>query len=75
MSMVRIPAALDLRLEHLAGLTRRSKSTYVKQALSEFLEDKEDYLIAAAALEEHQHKGDKTISLEELCQKLGIDDL
>lgn len=42
---------IEERLEKLARKTGRSKSFYVRQALKEFLEDREDYLLGLARLE------------------------
>ncbi len=60
---------LEKRLENLAKQTGRSKSFYVRQAIREFLEDREDYLLGIARLEE----GGRTFSLEEAEKKLGLD--
>ena len=69
---VRLPEALEKRLDALAARTHRSKSYYLRRALEEFLEDREDYLIAASAWEEHQKTGGKTYSMEEVKKKLGL---
>ena len=71
---VRLPEALQKRLEAFAAKTHRSKSYYLRRALEEFLEDQEDYLLAAAAWEEHQITGKKTISLKEIENKYKLDD-
>ena len=69
---VRLPEALEKRLDDLAARTHRSKSYYLRRALEEFLEDREDYLIAASSWEEHQKTGGKTYSMEEVKKKLGL---
>lgn len=66
---VRLSKDLEARLEHLAEETGRSKSYYAKQAIQEFLDDREDYLVGIAALERHE----STISLTDLEKKLGVD--
>lgn len=71
---VRLPEALEKRLEAFATKTHRSKSYYLRRALEEFLEDQEDYLLASAAWEEHVRTGRKTISLEEIEKKYQLDD-
>jgi RHH-type transcriptional regulator, rel operon repressor / antitoxin RelB len=71
---VRLPDHLEQRLNMLAEQTHRSKSFYIREALEQYLEDKEDYLLAVAALEEFEKSGKKTISLEELSKQLKLDD-
>jgi RHH-type transcriptional regulator, rel operon repressor / antitoxin RelB len=44
---------LEMRLERLAQRTGRSKSLYIRRAVKEYLDEKEDYLIAAQRLEEN----------------------
>lgn len=75
MQTVRISEDVAQRLDSLAKTTNRSKSFYANKALNQLLEDQEDYLLAMAAWEEHEKNGRKTISLEEMCQRLGIKDL
>ncbi len=53
---------LEERLEQLAQETGRSKSYYVRLAIQQFLEDREDYLLGLARLE----KGGKRLSLKEV---------
>lgn len=69
MFSVRLDAALEKRLEKLSKKTGRSKSYYAKQALQEFLDDREDYLAAIAVLE----RNEPTMSLENLRKKLGLE--
>ncbi|MBN9543780.1 MAG: ribbon-helix-helix protein, CopG family [Alphaproteobacteria bacterium] len=66
---VRLPDDLHQRLETLCMETDRQKSYYIKQALEEYLEEKEDYLIALGRLT----KPGITISLEEAEKELGLD--
>jgi len=69
--MIELPdKEIEARLERLAQKTGRSKSFYVRQALQEFLEDREDYLLGLARLE----AGDRRLSLEEAEKELnGLD--
>ncbi len=67
---VRLPEQLESRLVHLSEQTGRSKSYYVTKAIENFLEDKEDYLLAISRLEE----GNPRISLEDLEKRLNQDD-
>jgi len=70
MLAIRLPEQLENKLKDLSEKTNRSKSYYVRLALEEFLEDREDYLIAVAQLE----KKNPRISLEEMEHRLGLDD-
>ncbi|MEZ5691841.1 MAG: ribbon-helix-helix protein, CopG family [Rickettsiales bacterium] len=46
MTSVRLPENIDMQLEHLCELTKRSKSFYIKEALTRYLEDIADHYIA-----------------------------
>ncbi len=70
MVAVRLPKELDERLERVAHETHRSKSYYVRKALEQYLEDKEDYLLAVARLEEKNPR----ISLDEALKQLDVED-
>ncbi len=54
MLAVRLDSSIENRLTQLAHETGRSKSYYVKQAIENFLEDREDYLLALAVLEKEE---------------------
>lgn len=70
MLAVRLPEKLEHKLENLVEETGRSKSYYVRQAIEEFLEDREDYLIAVSRLE----KKNSRLTIEEMEKRLGLDD-
>ncbi len=70
MLAVRLPNAIEDRLAKLAHRTGRTKSYYARQAIIEFLEEREDYLIALSRLE----KKEPRVSLEELERRLGLED-
>ena len=65
---IRLEAKLEKRLERLAKQTGRSKSYYAREAIRQYLEDREDYLRALAVLE----RSESTIPLEELERRLGL---
>lgn len=46
MTSVRLPKNIDTQLEQLCELTKRSKSFYIKEALTRYLEDIADHYIA-----------------------------
>lgn len=67
---VRLPDDLESKLENLSQETGRSKSYYMKKALEQFLEDREDYLLAVARLEENNPR----IPYEKIRAELGLED-
>ncbi len=70
MISVRLSGDTEKRLENLSDKTNRPKSHYIENALKDFLDEKEDYLLALARLEE---KG-PNISLEDAKKQLGFYD-
>jgi RHH-type transcriptional regulator, rel operon repressor / antitoxin RelB len=65
---IRLEAELDARLERLAKRIGRSKSYYAREAIRQFVEEREDHLLGLAVLE----RKELTISLEELERRLGL---
>jgi RHH-type rel operon transcriptional repressor/antitoxin RelB len=70
MLAIRLPSTLEARLDFLSERTGRPKSYYARQAIEEFLEDREDYLLAVSRLEEKNPR----ISLEEVRRLLELED-
>ena len=69
MLAVRLDPEMEDQLNRLAHETGRSKSYYVKQAIEDFLEEREEYLLALAVLE----KSEPRTSLAELRKELGLE--
>jgi RHH-type rel operon transcriptional repressor/antitoxin RelB len=67
---IRLEPELEEKLDSLAKETGRSKSYYAREAIRQYLEDREDYLKGIAALERRE----PTITLKELERRLGLDD-
>lgn len=65
---IRLEPELEKKLDTLARETGRSKSYYARQAIRQFLEEREDYLKGIAALERQE----PTITLNELERRLGL---
>ena len=65
---IRLEPTLERRLERLAKKTGRSKSHYAREAIRQYLEDREDYLIGLSVLE----RNEPTISLNDLERRLGL---
>jgi RHH-type rel operon transcriptional repressor/antitoxin RelB len=57
-----------MRLERLAQRTGRSKSLYIRRAVEEYLDEQEDYLIAAQRLEENL----PSIPLDQVLDELNL---
>jgi RHH-type rel operon transcriptional repressor/antitoxin RelB len=70
MLAVRLPEQLEHRLTNLADQTGRTKTYYVKKAVEDFLEDREDYLLAVSVLEQKN----PSVPLDEVMKGLGLDD-
>ena len=73
MLTVRLSPEIENRLNLLSQKTHRSKSFYVQKAISEFLEEQEEYIMAAAALEDFKKNKRTPISLEEMKRRLEIE--
>jgi len=63
---VRLEPELERRLEELARTTRRSKSYHAREAIRQYVEDREDYLLGISVLE----RNEPTIGLEDLERSL-----
>ncbi len=68
MLAIRLPEDIEQRLTELAKKTGRTKTYYARQAILEYLDDLEDYYLAASRVEEAR------LSLEEVEQRLGLED-
>jgi RHH-type rel operon transcriptional repressor/antitoxin RelB len=67
MFSIRLEPELEEKLDSLAKATGRSKSYYAREAIRQFLEEREDYLKGIAAMERRE----PTITLGELERRLG----
>ena len=67
---IRLDSKTEHRLEQLCQKTGHTKSYYARKALNEFLDEREDYLLGIAALENEEG----TLSLKDLEKKLGLED-
>ena len=57
--------AVGNRLQYLSARTGRSKTFYATEALMQYLDENEDYLLAKDALEEFTQSNDDAIDLAE----------
>ena len=74
MLAIRLPEEIEKRLDALAKETGRTKTFYARQAILEQLDDLEDYYLAEKALQEIKSGQVKTIPLEEIMKRYGLDD-
>jgi len=68
MLAVRLPEQTETRLDNLAQKTGRTKTYYVKKAIEEFLEDREDYLLAVSVLEQKN----PSVPLDEVIKEIEL---
>ncbi len=69
MLTLKLPVDLESRLNRLSEKTRRPKSYYMREALSEYLEEYED---AYLALDRLNDKNAKYLNTKELEKRLGL---
>ena len=68
MLAIRLPDAIEQRLNSLAQETGRTKTALAREAIAEYIDDLEDYYLAEA----RARKNRKTIPLAEVERKLGL---
>ena len=69
MLAVRLDSNMEEKLNQLSKETGRSKSYYVKEAIGNYLEEREEYLYALAILEKQEPR----ITLAEMRKELGLE--
>ena len=74
MLAIRLPQSIEERLEKLARRTGRTKSFYVREAILEHLDDLEDMYLAEQALERIRSGEARTIPLEDVLKRHGLED-
>ncbi|HQP31861.1 MAG TPA: DUF6290 family protein [Deltaproteobacteria bacterium] len=74
MLAIRLPSEIEDRLEALAKATGRTKTYYARQAILEYIDDLEDVYLAEKRLEEIRKGSKKTISLEDVMKRHGMED-
>jgi RHH-type rel operon transcriptional repressor/antitoxin RelB len=71
---LRLPSNLEGSLQRLVKETGRTKSYFFIEALKAYLEDRSDYIRAAAILEKIESGEMKTASLAEVMAKYDLED-
>ncbi|MGI6790935.1 type II toxin-antitoxin system RelB family antitoxin [Aminivibrio sp.] len=74
MLAIRLPEDLENRLEALAKRTGRTKTFYARQAIERHLEDLEDIYDAEQRLIDLRVGSSRTVSLDELTDRYGLED-
>jgi RHH-type rel operon transcriptional repressor/antitoxin RelB len=74
MLAIRLSPAIEKRLTRLARRTGRTKSFYVREAILQHLEDLEDIYLAERTLQRIQDGEERTIPLEEVLKRHGLED-
>ena len=74
MLAIRLPEAIEKRLEKLAQRTGRTKSFYAREAILKHLEDLEDVYAAERVLERVRAGKERTHSLDEVTKRFGLAD-
>ena len=74
MLALRLPEDIERRLEALAKRTGRSKSFYAREAILEHLDDLEAAHLSDQILQRVEAGQEKTYTLDELEQELGLAD-
>ena len=72
MLAIRLEPEIEKRLAALAKKTGRTKTFYARQAITDQLENLEDYYLAEQRFEEHVRSGDAALTTADLKKKHGL---
>jgi len=72
MLAIRLPHAIEKRLEKLARRTGRTKTFYVREAILEHLEDLEDLYLAEISLDRIRSGEARSIPLKRVLKRHGL---
>ena len=71
---IRLDPAIEKRLDQLAEQTGRTKAYYLRELVTNGLDDLEDYYLAAARMERFRKGEEKIFSADQVRKDLGLDD-
>ncbi len=71
---IRLAADIEQRLEFLAEHTGRTKAYYLREIITQGIEDMEDYYLAAYTLERVRKGQERVHSAASVRKDLGLDD-
>ena len=74
MLAIRLPADIEKRLDKLAKRTGRTKTYYAREAILQHLDDLEDIYLAEKRLAAIRAGRSKTIPIEEVMRRHGLED-
>ena len=74
MLAIRLPDSIEKRLARLAKRTGRTKTFYAREAILRYIEDLEDAYDAERILERIRSGKEKTIPLEDIMKRYGVED-
>lgn len=70
---IRLEPAIEQRLDRLAQMTGRTKAYYLRELVTEGLDDLEDLYIAEQRLIDIRAGRSETVSLEAVMKRYGLD--
>ena len=70
---IRLNPVIEQRLDHLAAQTGRTKAYYLRELVTNGLDDLEDYYLAAVTMERVRKGEEKVYSAEQVRDDLGLD--
>lgn len=71
---IRLDAEIEQRLDHLAAATGRTKAYYLRELVTNGLEDLEDFYLASATMERIRKGQEQIYSLEDVARQLDLAD-
>jgi RHH-type rel operon transcriptional repressor/antitoxin RelB len=74
MLAIRLPQAIEKRLEKLARRTGRTKTFYAREAILQHLEDFEDIYLAERTLRRIRGGKEQTVPLKNVLKRHGLED-
>ena len=74
MIAIRLPKDLEERLDRLAKETGRTKTYYVREAITEHLSELEEIYLAERVLERVRAGTESTVQLEDVIARYGVED-
>lgn len=74
MLAIRLPASIEKRLDRLAKRSGRTKTWYAREAILSYIDDLEDLQVAEERLRALKEGRSKTVPLEEVMKRYGMED-
>jgi len=71
---IRLSPFIEQRLDRLAAQTGRTKAYYLRELVTNGLDDLEDYYLAAVTMKRVRKGEEKVYSAEQVRDDLGLDD-